>query len=156
MGRELMDSANVAGSKAPMAFSQSVGFFELPGHPVSFGEKWNAETIDSTAVGEGFTAKIAAIEYTLTGTEPKNGHDCLKIEFTSKNEMTGKMKQMGMDVFIEGTGDTKGTIWFDAKAGLMILRESTTVQDITYAMSGSMTMTIPMTQSIKSSHSLVE
>jgi hypothetical protein len=63
---------------------------------------------------------------------------------------------MGMDLYIEGTSDASGTIWFDPAAGMLILQESTTIQELTFAMTDPVPMTIPLTETISTSYSLVE
>ncbi|MCK7460912.1 MAG: hypothetical protein MZU84_01965 [Sphingobacterium sp.] len=41
-------------------------------------------------------------DYELVGKEVKNGHDCLKLTYKKTYEITGKLQQMGMDMFMEG------------------------------------------------------
>jgi len=158
LSKKMLDSIDNSRTKSLMTMTsiQNVSFFQLPGRSVATGEKWMAEINDSSDFGVGYTIQTGAVEYTIAGVEPKNGRTCLKIDFISKSEHVGKMKQMGMDVFIEGTGDTTGTIWFDAIAGILVQRESTAIKDMTFAITGPMTMSIPMVEYIKSTYSLVE
>jgi hypothetical protein len=86
----------------------------------------------------------------------KNGHECLKITFTAETEITGRMVQMGMEMFLEGTGYNSGTLWFDEAKGVTVARESSSAQEMTYALTGTMNISIPSTQTIRSSYTLVE
>jgi hypothetical protein len=62
---------------------------------------------------------------------------------------------MGMDVFIEGKGKLRGTIYFDDKAGLVVKEEGQNDTDLTAAITGQQNMTIPMTQSAKVTRTLM-
>ena len=64
--------------------------------------------------------------------------------------MTGKMKQMGMDMVMEGSGDITGTVWFDPALGLLIEEQNNTSMEMTLALTGQTQMTIPMSQKTKS------
>ena len=61
----------------------------------------------------------------------------------------GKGTQMGMEMFIEGTGKTQGFYYFDPKISLIVYSEDNTEMDMNVAVSGPQNMTIPMTQSMK-------
>jgi len=129
-------------------------FVVFPDHTLKFGDTWNDERTDTTK-GTQMVTKINAV-YTLAAIEEKNSHPCLKITFTGKMEIGGKMTQMGMEFFMEGSGETSGTLWFDQKSGILVAKESTNDQDITMAMTGQMQMTIPITQTINSKFTLIE
>lgn len=131
-------------------------FLHFPDHSVGMGEKWTSPINDTVKIGQGSMIYQGQFEYTLVQMEQKNGHDCCKISFTSKTETTGKMNLMGMDFFIEGSGETSGTGWYDPKLGMIIAKESKLQQDMTCAMTGQMKMTIPMSQTIITSDNLIE
>ncbi|NTW91287.1 MAG: hypothetical protein HGA35_05100 [Erysipelotrichaceae bacterium] len=57
------------------------------------------------------------------------------------------MNQMGMEFFMEGNGETSGTLWFDQNRGIIIAKEGSSEQDMTMALTGQMQMTIPITTS---------
>ena len=95
-------------------------------------------------------------KYTLAGEEEKNGHKCRKISFSGTIEIGGKMTQMGMEFFMEGSGETTGFIWIDKESCIMIAKESSTDQDMTMALTGQMQMTIPITTTTNSKFTLVE
>ncbi len=155
--KEVIDTVQSGnGLGGGMAALYTANFLRLPDHPVSIGEKWVIDNTDTTKVGEGYTITTAHNEYTLLQSEEKDGHHCLNIAFTSKTETTGKIFQMGMELFVEGNGDVQGAIWFDPKSGIMVAKETTTTQDMTYAVTGQMKMTIPSTQKVQMSYKLLE
>jgi len=134
----------------------SVNFVRLPDHPVAIGEKWTSSQTDTTKIGEGYTVTTSNNEYTILQKELKDGHECFNIAIIAKSETTGKLMQMGMEMFLEGSAESKGAAWFDPKLGILVAKESESTQDITYALTGQMKMSIPSSQVIKTSYKLVE
>ena len=131
--------------------------FILPDHKVKTGEKWETDENDTTNLGaEGSTYTKSHHIFTVEQKEVKNGRNCLKFSFTTKSEITGKMNQMGMEMLLEGTGSAIGTAWVDVKQGILVARESVSEQDLTIALTGAMKMSIPSTQTMKSSFNLVD
>ena len=129
-------------------------FVVFPNSAIKFGDTWNDERTDTTK-GTQMVTKVNTI-YTLAGTEEKNGHPCMKITYTGKLEIGGKMTQMGMEFFMEGSGEKSGTLWFDQKSGIIIAKDNTSDQDLTMALTGQMQMTIPITQTNISKFTLIE
>jgi hypothetical protein len=78
------------------------------------------------------------------------------VNFTKTFEITGKMNQMGMDMFTEGEGESTGAFWFDNDKGLFISEEFTMTQDLTIAITGQTQMTIPSSQTINMKVNLIE
>jgi hypothetical protein len=157
VSKELIDSIPQEKGKGTtnVASIYTVNFLKLPGHEVAIGDKWTSVDVDTVKIGEdGYTVTTTYSEYTLLMKEQKDGRECLNIGMQSKSESTGKMKQMGMDLFLEGSSEMTGGAWIDPKAGLLVARESTTNQEMTYALTGQMKMTIPSTQVIKTSYRL--
>ncbi len=128
----------------------------LPAGPVAIGETWNKTSVDTTdSEGQQIITTTEAT-YVLAGREEKNGRLCYKITYRKASELTGKLNQMGMDMFLEGEGETAGTFWFDNARGILIADESTMDQDVTIAITGQSQMTIPSTQSVKTRTYLIE
>ncbi len=150
------DTAKPGKSSFSIGSLGSVNFTRLPDHQVCIGEKWSRVSTDTTEVGEGQIVYKKNIEYSFTGKEKRGSHDCVKIEFKGSMEITGKMKQMGMDLAMEGSGDTSGTIWFDAPLGLLIEEVDNNNVDMTMALTGQQQMTIPITQKMTTTQSLIE
>jgi hypothetical protein len=128
----------------------------LPEKEVKIGEKWNSTTIDTVESMGGKIYHISNMEYTLSGKEKKQNHDCLKIDYIGTTSDTGKMMMNGMELFVEGNGKVKGTMYFDAKIGITVLDESTTDNEQTMAITGQQNMTIPMSVTSKSIKTLLE
>jgi hypothetical protein len=158
ISKELIDTvARERGmASGNVASIYTVNFVKLPGHPVSIGEKWNTVVVDTVQIGEGNTITTTYSEFTLLLKEKKDGHECLNIAIQARSESTGKMVQMGMEMFLEGTSEMTGAAWIDPVSGILVAREGTTNQDMTYALTGQMKMTIPSTQTIRTSFKLVE
>jgi hypothetical protein len=157
-----IDSIKLAGASMGLgdmgsgATNSAERLFRLPDHEVKTGDKWTSEKNDSTSMEALKMLSKTQTEYKLAGREKRNTHDCLKITYTAKIEISGKMNQMGMEMFMEGNGDNKGTIWFDPKTGILISEESASTQDMTLAMTGQMSMTIPTTTTTKTIFNLIE
>jgi hypothetical protein len=155
---EMIDTVKKAGGMdgSGVTSLKSVDLPKLPGYPVAVGEKWTDIRTDTTKVGEGTMIITYNSEYTLLQKEMKDGHECFTIAVVSRSETTGKMMQMGMEMFIEGTAESNGTAWFDPVLGILVAKESVMNQDLTYAMTGQMNMSIPSTQVIKTSFKLIK
>ncbi|MEI6456397.1 MAG: hypothetical protein WCO93_08925 [bacterium] len=158
ISKQLIDSvAREKGmASGNVASIYTVNFVKLPGKLVSIGEKWTRVDVDTVQIGEGNTITTTYSEYTLLLKEKKDGHECLNIAVQARSESTGKMVQMGMEMFLEGTSEMTGAAWIDPVSGILVARESTTNQEMTYALTGQMKMTIPSTQTIRTSFKLVE
>jgi hypothetical protein len=128
----------------------------LPEQAVGVGEKWPGITSDTTHSADGQVIYKKNIQYILTLKEKKGSHDCVKIDFKGTLEMSGTMKQMGMDIAMEGTGETSGSFWFDDVSGMLIEDTNSTTIEMTLAITGQQQMTIPMSQIISSSKILIE
>jgi hypothetical protein len=125
----------------------------LPDKSAKVGEKWQDQTVDNRKATSGnpFTMEIKSdMEYTLTGKEIKDGTEFLKISYSGTITVNGKGTQMGMEMFIEGTGKSEGFSYFEPKTSLVGYSEDNTEMNLNVAVSGQQNMTIPMTQTIKS------
>jgi hypothetical protein len=149
-----ISSTKVDSSEAARMFSQlDFGKLKvLPGKSIKPGEKWQDKIVDSKKSSDNnpfATETTSDMEYTLVGKEAKDGNEYFKISYTGTMTVNGKGNQMGMDMFIEGTGKTQGFMYFDAKKSMVVYSEDNTEMDMSVAVSGQQNMTIPMTQSIK-------
>jgi len=124
----------------------------LPGKLVKIGDKWQDNPVEhkNPTSGNPFTIDISSeIEYTLSGKEMVNGKEFLKINYSGNMTINGKGTQMGMEMFIEGTGKNEGFSYYDSKTGMIVSSDENTEMNMNIAVSGPQNMTIPMTQSIK-------
>ena len=155
--QKVIDTVSIAKSMVSSRSSLSDVYKEFvvfPDGAVKTGDTWNDDRSDTVEGTQMVTKTIR--KFTIAGIEDKNGHSCLKITFTGTVEIGGKMNQMGMEFFMEGEGETSGTIWFDQNRGIIIAKEGSSDQDMTMAMTGQMQMTIPITTSSTSKFLLVE
>ena len=128
----------------------------LPEGPVAIGEKWTKTSADTAKAEGDETITNVVAEYELVGKEMKNGRSCYRVNYKKTFEMGGKIRQMGMDMFMEGEGESSGSYWFDGEKGLFVADESTMTQDITLAITGQTQMTIPSSQSVNMKTTLIE
>jgi hypothetical protein len=131
----------------------------LPGNAVKIGDKWQDKPVDhkKPASGDPFTTDISSdIEYTLTGKENVDGKEYLKISFIGNMTINGKGTQMGMEMFIEGTGKNEGFSYYDPKTSMIVSSDENTEMNMNIAVSGPQNMTIPMTLSVKTVTSFEE
>jgi len=141
------DATNMMGQ-----MTQLVKLQPLPGKSVKIGEKWQDTIVENIKPSGGIPFAIdtkSIMEYTLVGNEAKDGKEYLKISFTGTLAINGKGNQMGMDMFMEGTGQNAGFNYFDPKTSMIVYSEGNTEMDMSIAVSGQQNMTIPMTQSMK-------
>lgn len=150
------DSSKASKGLSSMNLSGGANFQILPDHPVSIGEKWNRTSSDTTNADESKMVYRRNIDYTLVGKETKGKYECLKVELKGSIELTGKMKQMNMDMAMEGGGETTGTFWFDPNSGMMVEEVNNTTLEMTLALTGQAQMTIPVTQKMTITHKLSE
>jgi len=155
--QKAIDTVNLAGNM----FAGRRGISDLykefvifPDSALKTGDSWTDDRTD-TLEGTQMITKTTR-KYTLAGEEEKNGHKCRKINFTGNIETGGKLTQMGMEFFMEGSGDVTGSIWIDKESCIMISKESTTDQEMTMALTGQMQMTIPISSATNSKFSLIE
>jgi len=145
-----VDSGNIAGLMGTL--DQFAKLASLPGKTVKIGEKWQDKTVENrnASGGNPFDAEIVNnTEYTLVGKETKDGKEYYKIAFKGTLTINGKGNQMGMEMFLEGTGAVEGFNYFDPKTTMVVYAEGNTEMDMNISISGQQNMTIPMTQSMK-------
>jgi len=133
----------------------------LPGKDVKIGESWQDKTVDSVKTPEGGSNPMkeivtsSNITSTLVGKEVKDGKNVYRISFQGSVEISGKGNQMGMDMTMEGAGETKGYYLFDPSISMIIYVENVVELNSNINVSGQQNMTIPMTQTVKNVSSTV-
>jgi len=127
-------------------------FPELPNKLIKVGDKWNSKTTDSTkASGQSpFDSNVTTeMEYSFVGKETKDSKELIKVSFNGSLTINGKGNQMGMELFMEGTGKTEGFAYLDPATYIIMYNEANTEMDMSIAITGQQNMTMPMTQSMK-------
>jgi len=128
----------------------------LPEGELKMGQTVSQTDVDSLNTFGGTTVSKSEVEFTLIGNETKLGYDCLKIAVKGTVNLEGDGSMQGMKFFIEGDGDFQSTLYFAPKEGLLVAAEKQTDIEMTAAVTGQMSMTIPITQSVKSIITLVK
>ena len=121
---------------------------------VKVGDSWDRTKTDSLDQMGGKMYLTSHITYTFVEPAEMQGYKCYKITSKGTTSYQGKGQMMGMSVFTEGTGTVNGTIYFAPDEGILVESESTSQQELTSAMTGQQNMTIPISQSIKSTTTL--
>jgi len=127
-------------------------FTELPNKLIKVGDKWSSKTTDSTkASGQNpFDSNVTTeMEYSFVGKEVKDGKELVKVNYSGSLTINGKGNQMGMELFMEGTGKTEGFAYLDPATFMIMYNEANTEMDMSIAITGQQNMTMPMTQSMK-------
>ncbi len=128
----------------------------LPEAELKTGQAVSQTDVDSLNTMGGITVSKSEVVYTLAGKEAKSGYDCLKIDVKGTVNIEGDGLMQGMKFFIEGDGDIQSTLYFAPKEGLLVAAENQMDMEMTAAVTGQMSMTIPITQSQTSSMTLVK
>lgn len=124
----------------------------LPGRLVQVGEKWQENTVENKNVSSALPLAMeikSDTEYNLVGKENTNGNEHYRISYSTSLTVTGKVTYMGMDMFIEGAGKTEGFSLFNPKTSMIVRSEENSEMQMNVAVTGQQSITIPVTQSIK-------
>jgi hypothetical protein len=156
ISREILDSIKTKGQFNGSFQRNLSNFSKLPENEIKMGDTWKSTTIDTIDMMGGKVAHTAILDLKLIGKEKKQGHDCLKIEYSGVTADTGKLMMNGMELYLEGSGKVKGITYFDVQQGLNVVDESTVDSEQTMAITGQQNMTIPMSQSMKTTRVLLE
>ncbi|MGE0077795.1 MAG: hypothetical protein AB7S48_08050 [Bacteroidales bacterium] len=157
ISRSILDSASVPGLSETSR--QNWMYILLPGKMTKVGEQWNntaSETIAKSSTNPFETTTNSEFKYTFAGKESKDGKEFQKIEFEANLAVEGKGEQMGMEMFIEGTGKNKGFGYFDPNGSVVSYIEFETGLDMSITVSGQQNMSIPMSQNMKTVITLEE
>ncbi len=147
--------------KMPMGMSgrrigPSSSFVDFGEKVLKIGDSWEQTRTDSVDQMGGKMVVTSHVTYTLLELTKRLGYKCYKISSKGTLSFQGKGQMMGMSMYTEGTGTVNGAIYFDPEGGILVEAESTSQQELTAAMTGQQNMTIPISQSIKSTTSLMK
>jgi hypothetical protein len=154
----VVDSVKLSGMLAQMGGGRqaSVTLIELPVNEVKVGDSWTTSNTDTMMQGGGKIIVTPNNTYTVVGEVDTLGYKCVRISYQGKATIKGEGTQMGMNFFIEGEGPTTGTAYFAPKDGLLVALVSNSDIEMTIALTGQMSMTIPQSSSTKISMVLVK
>lgn len=159
---KLISSASVTEEKIGKMLASAEQFTKLlqfPEKAIKFGEKWTEKLVDSTKASQQSPVSMVItndMELTLVGKEVVDGAELLKINFGGVLQITGSGNQMGMELFVEGTGKSEGFAYFNPKTSLLVRTETNTEMNMNIAVSGQQNMTMPMSQSMKTITTIIE
>lgn len=131
-------------------------FVELPEKEIGTGGTWK-HTAPDTSDTQGF--KIITkpdITFTVAGNEAMGGYDCVKITFEGTSSQYGTGSQQGMELVIDGTTKTKGTLFISQKDGLMVSLEQKMDMDTNISGTGEQMFTMTQTATTLSNVNLVK
>lgn len=151
--RAVVDSVKIEGMRGSV-MREGGRYHQFSPDPVAMGGKWTASILDTVESMGGKMFNSASMEYTLIGKEDKLGRECLKIGYAGTIATNGKGAMRGMEVYMEGTGKTAGTMYWDPR-GMEVFEESTVDMDMTIAVTGQQSMTIPSSTSQKITKTLL-
>jgi hypothetical protein len=142
--REIIDSISVNGFD--MNKMQFTGILPLlPEKKISAGNKWSTTKIDTMVFFGIAMINKTTTDYTVTGTEKRNGRSCITINSTAVVSMSGSGQAQGVEATASGTTNSSGVYYFDAAAGLLIADESTTNGTTSITMQNGMSISMTMT-----------
>ncbi len=154
--REVIDSVKTDRFMSGLGLRELIKLPRLAAGPVRMGDKWNVTQADTNDLGGGKIVTTTNTAYTLAGKEKVQGHDCLKITYTGTASTAGKGSMMGMELFVEGTGKSTGTFYFDPEKGMFVRNEAKQENETTMAATGQQNMTIPISSTTETTFSLRE
>lgn len=154
--RETIDSVKADRMMSSIGLRELVRLPRLAAGPVKMGDTWNVTQADTNEMGGGKIVTTTKTVYTLAGKEKVQGHDCLKVTYNGTAATAGKGSMMGMELFVEGTGKSAGTFYFDPAKGMFVRNDSKTETETTMAATGQQNMTIPISATTEMSLSLKE
>jgi hypothetical protein len=111
-------------------------FVELPEKEAGVGESWKQTRPDTTnAQGMKIITK-PDVTFKIAGNESVGGYDCLKITFEGASSQYGTGSRQGMELVLDGTVKSKGTVYFAPKEGLMVSLEQTSANEMNISGTG--------------------
>lgn len=154
----MVDTLNLSGLLAQAGAGGQTTFrlIELPEKEIKIGESWTTSTADTTAQANSKMVIMPNLTYKVTGEVDTLGYKCLRLAGTGTVKMKGEGMQQGMNFFIEGEGPTNGTAYFAPQEGLLVAAVSNADLEMTIALTGQMSMTIPQSLATKNSTVLVK
>ncbi len=148
--KSLKTDDNPSGMGGMMGASSGLSaFIIIPDGKIKVGDSWTTDRTDTIEFMGGKVVNTTTAEYTLVGQVKKGSTKCLEFKTIANISSEGSTSMQGMDFQIEGTGKIAGTVWVESKTGVIYEEESSNNTQLTLALSGPQSMTIPMVQEMK-------
>jgi len=111
-------------------------FVELPEKEAGIGDSWKQTRPDTTnAQGMKIITK-PDVTFKIAGNETVGGYECLKISFEGMSSQYGTGSRQGMELVLDGSVKSKGTVYFAPKEGLMVSLEQTSTNEMNISGTG--------------------
>jgi hypothetical protein len=152
----VLDTVALGGMMGQLAQQSNLNLVELPDKEVKSGDTWAHTTTDTIKQGEGKIIVSPKQTYKIGAEVDTLGYHCVRISYAGTTAIKGDGKNMGMNYFVEGEGPSSGTAYFAPKEGLLVAVTNNSDLEMTIALTGQMSMTIPQSTSTKVSVVLVK
>ncbi|MBM4159529.1 MAG: hypothetical protein FJ217_00365 [Ignavibacteria bacterium] len=110
--------------------------FELPEQEVAIGDSWKNTRPDTSRRMNIQIIVKPNTQYKIAGTEKVGALECYKIDTEGTASQYGTGQVQGMEIVIDGTIKSKGTIHFALKEGLLVGIDQTTNVEATTSGTG--------------------
>lgn len=140
-----VDAGPMAGGKIGVERYFQRVFPDIPEKTVKIGDTWTVNDLDTTQQSGMDIVTEMEVEKTFKGIETVNGYGCVVIASVGEGTLDGEGEQMGNSFVMEGYIEMESTGYFAYKEGIFIRVESTSFIEGTVAITGAMSMTLPMT-----------
>lgn len=100
-------------------------YIELPDHPVKTGESWTSKNSTDIPYSGGQLKSEETNTYTVTEKVKMDGMDCLKIDATGVEKLTGGFEQQGTQLELTRETKSSGVIYYALDKGMYISMEYT-------------------------------
>lgn len=126
-------------------------FPDLPQKSIKIGETWTENEIDTTLQSGLDVISDLDLEHTFKSVDTMNGYECVVIYTTGEGTIDGQGEQMGNKIALEGNMlELESTTYFAYKEGIFVKFDSKSIIEGTLAITGGMSMTLPMTMETES------
>jgi len=126
-------------------------FPDIPEKAVKIGETWTEQEVDTSKQSGMDVVNDMELEHTFKGIETVDGYECVVISSTGEGTLDGEGEQMGNNFVMEGYIEIEAVSYFAYKEGLFVKAVSNSFIEGTVAITGAMSMTLPMTIETNSS-----
>lgn len=123
-------------------------FPEFAGKELAVGDSWTVTTTDTVSRSQmpGSILTTSKLRYTFLGVVDTLGVRCARIGVQSEEmSMTGTMQAMGMDMALDGEGETHGTTYVEISTGMQVVSRLSSTLNARMSMTGQGQAIVPIT-----------